>query len=131
MRNRWLVAILAIALGVTTLQLISLRKTVRDTRLAFFAFRVVDSDSKRTIPDYTFGFPIVSGASQFPRESSLLRSSDFSLFFTVSPHPVTVWISAVGYAEQKIQVQLRAYDSTSGNLPGDVKTIALTKIPKA
>jgi hypothetical protein len=133
MRNRWLVAILAIALGVTTLQLISLRQTVRDTHLAFIAFRVIDADSKQPISDYHFGSPTIRsrGLTHFPREVTLLRGSDFSLFFTVTPQPVTVRVSAEGYIEQTIQIEPRAYDARSGNLPGDVQTITLSKTPKA
>ena len=133
MRSRIILIFLTIALLVAVLEVVRLRALVGSAHLALFTFRVVEADSMTPIPNYALSMPAVEGGRslRFPREMSLLRGPDFSLFFSVATQPMTIGISASGYESRSVDVHPRAYESSAGNLPGDAQIITLKRTPKA
>jgi hypothetical protein len=123
-----LIILTLIVVGETS-ELFRLHSIVEHAHLARYAFRVIDAKSQDLLPNFTVTFPARSSMDKnaFPRELSLLRGRDFSLFMSVATEPVTIIIGEPGYEDVPILVDPRRYEGCTGALAGDLQTVALTK----
>ena len=131
--QRLIIIILSVAVVTGGLELFHLRGVIRQARLAYTVFRVVDSETQAPISDFVFTSPESPGSpgsTFFPRQLSFLRGTDFSIVMGVATQPVSFGVSKVGYQDASFDVHPKSYITGYRFLPGEVQTISLHKTPK-
>ena len=131
--QRLIIIILAVVVVTGGLELFFLRGFIRQARLAYTVFRVIDSETQAPIPDFAVtspGLPGNPGPTFFPRQLSFLLGKDFSIVMGVATQPVFLRVSKGGYQDASFAVQPESYATGCRLLPGKVQTISLHKTPK-